>query len=513
MTMKNRIELKKLTLAMAIASTTLLTACGGSSSSSSDDSNVVPTDTSYTRQSTSVSVGDVCATVGKQSGQEIELANGDWKPWCELEGTITEDARLTTDNAYRLVGYVTVGSGGVELEADGDDSDIVDAATKAAVQEAGVTLTVDAGVNFRSSGRGSLIISRGSEIAANGTSDAPIIMSSQDEGYDGQGEWGGLVMQGFSKNNKCGDGSPDIICNTADEAGTGFHGGNDDADNSGSVEYLIVAEGGYEVQTDSEVNGITLHSVGYGTTIENVMVLNNADDGIEFFGGSVNVKNLILIDNSDESLDWDDGYRGNIQFSLIRQGLNYVGDHGIEADNRGFSTTALPLSHPTIANVTFQQVNATIGEGEAAKSGADDLFRFKEGTGATLVNIVADGYTECVRMDGADTGDTQPITLTNLKAECGSYEENSNVYLQLNDDAEEENITGYPTESTLISLGNAFEVTGNVADVDANTPVSASGSTDFFEETDYAGAVDPAVTASENAWWNWASVAIPAAFE
>jgi hypothetical protein len=510
MTMRNRIELKKLTLAVAIASTTLLTACGGSSSSSSGgSSNVVPTDASYLRASTSVSVGDVCATVGKQSGQEIELASGDWKPWCELEGTITEDAQLTTDNAYRLVGYVTVGSGGVELEEDG----ATPAETKAAVQAAGVTLTVDAGVNFRSSGRGSLIISRGSEIAANGTSVAPIIMSSQDNGYDGQGEWGGLVMQGFSKNNKCGEGSNDILCNTADEAGTGFHGGNDDADSSGSVEYMIVAEGGYEVQTDSEVNGITLHSVGYGTTIENVMVLNNADDGIEFFGGSVNVKNLILIDNSDESLDWDDGYRGNVQFSLIRQGLNYVGDHGIEADNKGRSTTATPTSNPTIANVTFQQVNATIGEGEAAKSGADDLFRFKEGTGATLVNIAADGYTECVRVGGADTGQTQLITLTNLIAECGSYSETENVYLTLKDDALATGITGVPTESTLITLGNAFEVTGGVAGVAAITPTSANGSTGFFIETDYAGAVDPTVTASENAWWNWASIAIPAAFE
>ncbi|MEH6449222.1 MAG: hypothetical protein V7765_11165 [Oleispira sp.] len=506
--MKNGIELKKLTLAMAIASTSLLTACGGSSSGGGNDP--APVDTSYLRDSTTVVVGETCATVGKQSGQEIQLADGSWKPWCELEGTISESAQLTADNAYRLVGYVTVGKGGVDLEAE---DGATEAETKAAVQSAGVTLTVDAGVNFRSSGRGSLIIARGSEIAANGTAVAPIIMSSKDEGYDGQGEWGGLVMQGFAKNNKCGEGSNDILCNTADEAGTGFHGGNDDADSSGSVNYLIVAEGGYEVQTDSEVNGITLHSVGYGTTIENVMVLNNADDGIEFFGGAVNVKNLILIDNSDESLDWDDGYRGNVQFSLIRQGLNYVGDHGIEADNKGRSTIATPTSNPTIANVTFQQVNATIGEGETAKSGADDLFRFKEGTGATLVNVAADGYTECVRVGGADTGQTQPITLTNLIAECGSYSDTENTYLVLKDDALATGITGVPATSTEITLGNAFEVTGGVATVTAITPVSANASTNFFTETNYAGAVDPAVTAAENAWWNWASVAIPAAFE
>jgi hypothetical protein len=500
-------ELKKLFLAMTVASATLLTACGGSSSSSSDDDDVVvvpPGNDTGTRFSETATEGDTCATVGIQSGLDIELADGSWKPYCYLEATLGQDATLTADNAYRLQGYVTVGTGG-ELEAE----DQTDAEKKLAVQAAGVTLTIDAGVHFRSTGRGSLIVSRGSKIMANGTAANPIIMSSKDAGYEDQGEWGGLVLQGFAKNNKCGEGSDDILCNTTDEAGTGFHGGNDDADSSGSVKYLIVAEGGYEVAADSEVNGITLHSVGYGTTLENLMVLNNADDGIEFFGGAANVKNIILIDNSDESLDWDDGYRGNVQFSLVRQGLNHVGDHGIEADNKGRSTTALPLSNPTIANVTFQQVNVKIGE----KSGADDLFRFKEGTSGTLVNIAADGYKECVRVGGADTGQTEQITLTNLIAECGSYSETENVYLTLKDDALATGITGVPTTSTEMTLGNAFEVSGGVAAVDAITPASANASTGFFVETNYAGAVDPAVTSAENAWWKWAEVAIPAAFK
>lgn len=494
-------ELKKLFLAMTAVSVTLLTACGGSSSSNGGPAPSPDVDTD-TRVSETVTEGDVCAIVGIQSGFDIELADGTWKPYCDLEGSILESATLTADNAYRLNGYVTVGKGG-ELKAD----KVTPAEAKQAAQDAGVTLTIDAGVHFRSSGRGSLIISRGSKIMANGTAAAPIIMSSKDAGYEDQGEWGGLVLQGFAKNNKCGEGSNDILCNTADEAGTGFHGGNDDADTSGSIKYLIVAEGGYEVATDSEVNGITLHSVGYNTTIENIMVLNNADDGIEFFGGAANVKNIILIDNSDESLDWDDGYRGNVQFSLVRQGLNHIGDHGIEADNKGRSTTALPLSNPTIANVTFQQVNATIG----TKSGADDLFRFKEGTGGTLVNIAADGYTECVRVGGADTGQTEQITLINLIAECGAYDDGT--FLVLMDDALASGITGVPTDSSVVELGNAFEVTGGIAAVDAITPTSANASTGFFVETNYAGAVDPTVTSAENAWWKWAEVAIPAAFK
>jgi hypothetical protein len=183
-------------------------------------------------------------------------------------------------------------------------------------------------------------------------------------------------------------------------------------------------------------------------------------------------------------------------------------DHGIEADNKGRSTTALPLSNPTIANVTFQQVNAKIGE----KSGADDLFRFKEGTGGTLVNIAADGYKECVRVGGADTGQTETITLTNLVAECEAYDDGS--FLTLKDGADASGIEGVPIVSSEVELGDAFEVMNGVAAVDAITPTSANASTDFFVETNYAGAVDPAmVTSADDAWWKWAEVAIPAAFK
>ncbi|MEY8263152.1 MAG: hypothetical protein RPR98_03010 [Bermanella sp.] len=490
-------KLNKLFLAMSlVGASAAMTGCGGSSSSDSPDV-VDPVAQGKTTNPVQapIEAGDSCGTVGTQSGLELLMENGTYLPLCDLNGSITENATLTADNVYRLNGYITVGSGHAEL----GDSDKSDAEVKQAVKDAGVTLTVDAGVHFRSSGRGSLIITRGSKISAQGTADAPIVMSSFDSGYDGQGEWGGLVIQGFAKNNKCGEGSLDVLCNTADEAGTGYHGGDDDADNSGSISHLIVAEGGYEVAPDSEVNGITLHSVGYGTSIENVMVYNNADDGIEWFGGAVNIKNLILIDNSDESLDWDDGYRGNVQFALVRQGLVNKGDHGIEADNKGLSNTATPISNPTIANVTFQ----------TGPEGADDLFRFKLGTQGTLVNIAADNYKECVRVEHVET----QVTLTNLLAECGSYSETENVYVTAKEGALASQVSGVPTASATVELGSAFEVTGGNAAVTSIEPASANGSTAFFTATDYVGAVNPNVTAAENAWFAWAAKTIPAAFE
>src|SRR5690606_976098 len=139
------------------------------------------------------------------------------------------------------------------------------------------------------------------------------------------------------------------------------------------------------------------------TTVENVMIYNNKDDGIEFFGGAVNVKNLILVDNGDESIDWDDGYRGNIQFALVRQGITNAGDNGIEADNKGKSNTAIPVSDPTLANITFQ----------VGAEGSTYLMRAKVGTKGTLVNVAADNYASAFRVEDPET----LVTLENVLVE------------------------------------------------------------------------------------------------
>ena len=466
-------ELKKLFVAMTAVSAMALTACGGSSD---DDNNGSGNNTSTS-----------CAGVGTLATDTYDI-DGVETPICNLQGVISQNATLTTDYVYRLNGYVTVGNGADELTANSNVQNI--------------TLTINEGVQFRSSGRGSLIISRGSQILANGTEENPIVMASEDYNFDGQGEWGGLVLQGYAKNNNCPENSEAAICNVADEADTGFHGGNNDADNSGTIRHLIVAEGGYEVAADKEVNGITMHSVGYGTTVENVMVYNNADDGIEFFGGAVNVKNLILVDNGDESIDWDDGYRGNIQFALVRQGLTNAGDNGIEADNAGLSNTAIPVSNPTLANITFQVGN----------EGAAYLMRAKVGTQGTLVNVAADNYAQAFRVENSET----LVTLENVLVEFSGTADND--IMRRDSGATEASIDGWSLASTsdTVTLGNAFEVTGGTAAVSpAATFTSANGSTGFFSTAAgaYIGAVDPAVTAAESAWWAWAADVLPDAFE
>lgn len=460
-------ELNKLLMAMTAASTMTLVACGGSSSSGGGETVVTPEPEA--ENVCTVGVGtESLNNDGTNETIVVDAADSAGVPVCNLSGIIDEDVTLTTDYVYRLQGYVTVGDGNVELASYDDVSS--------------VTLTVNPGVQFRSTGKGSLVISRGSMIMANGTAAAPIVMASEDLdaslddndeleslGFEGQGEWGGLVLQGFAQNNQCvAEYDAGEVCNTDDEAGTGFHGGEDDADSSGSITYLIVAEGGFEVAPDSEVNGITLHSVGYGTTLENIAVLNNKDDGVEFFGGAANVKNLVLVDNGDESIDWDDGYRGNIQFAYVLQNAEHDSDHGIEADSLGKEGSV--VANPAVANVTFKSVNPA----------KDELFNLKKDTMGLLDKIEATGYDAdgCAKLDG----DATDVTVTNSNlADCGAleFEDGTLAMISVN--------------------GEAFDKDSDPKTVTPVTTVSASttqnadnNNNSFMVETDYIGAGDVA---------------------
>ena len=473
-------QFKKLYMAMTAVSAMTLAACGGSSSSSSSDDSAGG-DTG-TDNGTVCTVGTGVESLNNDGTNEtiiVDAEQADGLPVCVLSGVISEDVTLTTDYVYRLAGYVTVGDGNVKLDAYDDVSS--------------VTLTVNPGVQFRSTGKGSLVISRGSKIMANGTAEAPIVMASEDLdaslddndeleslGFEGQGEWGGLVLQGFAKNNQCvAEYDAGEVCNTDDEAGTGFHGGEDDADNSGSITYLIVAEGGFEVAPDSEVNGITLHSVGYGTTLENIAILNNKDDGIEFFGGAANVKNLVLVDNGDESIDWDDGYRGNIQFGYVLQNAEHDSDHGIEADSLGKEGSV--VANPSVANVTFKSVNPA----------KDELLNLKKDTLGLLDKIEATGYgaDECAKLDGDATEVT--ITTSDL-SDCDG------VTFEKND----ENVV--VTAAELIVNGKTINKDTADKTVPAASPAVSATTTQnadnnnnsFMVETDYIGAGDAATWAA-----------------
>jgi hypothetical protein len=247
-----------------------------------------------------------------------------------VSGQITGKVTWSADSIYKLQGFVRVMDG--------------------------AELTIQPGtiiIGERSS-KGTLIVQMGGKIFADGTAEKPIIMTSEREpGFRNPGDWGGLVICGKARNNiTAATGQPTEL-----EGGYGgFHGGNDDNDNSGIIRYVRIEYAGVPINPNEEVNSLTLGSVGKGTIIENVMASYGLDDAFEWFGGTVDCKNLIAYRCLDDDLDVDLGYSGRVQFVLSIRGemlADQSGSNGFEVDNNGSGSTASPLTCGVFANITI----------------------------------------------------------------------------------------------------------------------------------------------------------------
>lgn len=212
----------------------------------------------------------------------------------------------------------------------------------------GATLTIQKGVVVKGeAGTGAnataLLVARGAKLMAEGTADQPIIFTSvADEIMPGEiaspnldpdidGLWGGVLILGkarISASNANGDISEVQIEGIPTSDPNGLYGGNDDADNSGVIKYISIRHGGTNIGAGNEINGLTLGGVGNGTVIENVEIVANQDDGIEWFGGSVNVKNVVVWNVNDDAIDTDQSWSGTLDnFVIIAPG-----DHNFELD-------------------------------------------------------------------------------------------------------------------------------------------------------------------------------------
>lgn len=482
-------KLKKIVLATAIAGAMGgLYGCGSNgdkveiniSDSSSVTTNNTTTSTADTTTSTVVSS---CPTFSTKAYNQVNGVNV-----CQLPSTILEDQTLTNDTIWKMAGTVTVGNGNVEIDAN--------------TVVTPVTLTIQQGTEVQglTGTFAAMIVTRGSKLVAKGTAAAPIIFSSDDEGYDGSNEWGGLVLHGYAPHNKCADAG--TYCNIDAEGESGFAGGYDATDSSGTLEYVVVTEGGYEFSAGNELNGISFVAVGNGTTVDHVQVNANSDDGIELFGGTVNIKHLVITAAEDDSIDWDEGYTGNIQYALIKQGS--VGDKSIEADTFG---TSLFLSKPTIANATF------LGKGTAS-----GMLNFKEGSGAFVHNSIAVPQTgatniaDCVLVKGADA--IAEITNGNLAVNnfisgCTNFAmDTSSPQVDLSADfgtatvfAVDPAIDGAYAATAADASGVALDLNATAANAAAGTNPNDRGS--FFDATDYLGAVAPGTAAADAWWYGW----------
>ena len=301
---------------------------------------------------------------------------------CELTGRIDQDITLSNTVVWKLNGMVKVGNGDKTLSSQ--DNVVTNP-----------VLTIEAGTMLRSGSGSSLVVTRGAEINAVGTATQPIIMMGDAGNLNDRGQWGGLVLQGYAYNNKC-DAAPGdaAYCNMVGEGATGNLGGYDNSDSSGTLQYVVVANAGNEISTGNELNGVSFQGVGYGTTVDHIQVHQNDDDGVEFFGGAVDVEYLVLTSNKDDDIDWDEGYVGNIQHALIVKTTSKDNSrHAFELDTKGDNVESAYLeSNPTVANVTALSL---LGASETAAAG--DGIHLKEGSEGRFFNVAMLGnFRNCV---------------------------------------------------------------------------------------------------------------------
>jgi hypothetical protein len=410
---------------------------------------------------------------------------------CTISGDVDEDYTMVASRSWIIDDIVRVGAGNVN---------VANQAAVDAIKAAGVTLTIEAGANIKATDDASLLVTRGSKINANGTAAAPITFSSLDDGFDGEGEWGGVVIQGFApqfgQGNTGACSGTGAVCNVQGEGGdfVGVYGGTDAADNSGVFRYVRIAEGGLIAGPNNEVNGLTLQGVGHGTQLEFVQVHNNLDDGVEWFGGTVNARYLVLTGNDDDDLDYDEGYQGNVQYVIVRKNPTKAGPTGsndprmIEANSS--DADFVPQTAAALANITA--IGSDVSAGEPG-------FRLRGAVTTTIFNTALTNVAQqCVRIDNADTnGDgtadvNSVIGLVNVIGDCeAGFFRGSNV--------------SDPNTNTAIStvtLNAAYAVQEARAQLDAApamTPVD-NGSGFTFDLTDYIGAVEPGTSAGQ-AWW------------
>ncbi len=245
----------------------------------------------------------------------------------------------------------------------------------------GATLTIEPGTLVQSTAGvgGSLAVCRGAKIFVNGTQENPVIMTSTndtlDSWHEGANEWGNLTIMGNALVSASHYGGEPVGDNTKEPTGMNekqmeglvadfdgdpkvMYGGNDDNDDSGSISYLSLRYGGRVIGLANELNGLSLGGIGRGTDIDHVEIMNNVDDGIEIWGGTVNLKYVNIWNVGDDSFDIDEGWRGKAQFGLIVQGFSADADQGSGVGDNCFETDgaedsdAQPVTTATVYNFT-----------------------------------------------------------------------------------------------------------------------------------------------------------------
>lgn len=291
--------------------------------------------------------------------------NGGGSSAINLSGVYTEDLTLNPANNYVITGPVLMASG--------------------------TTLTIPAGMTVRAQPVGVnayIAIQQGARINAVGSASNPIVFTSN-AGSPSSGDWGGIVMCGFAPINSTPDGSPDT---STSEVGGLSYGGNSPEDNSGSLQYVRIEYAGGAIDGNAELNGLSMYAIGSGTVVDYIQIFEGSDDGVEFFGGTVNVSHLVVVNSEDDSVDWTEGYTGSLTDVYVQHGASH--DKAFECDgyNTDFSNEGGYFSAPNVTNVTISGAND-----------AGEAIRLRAGTQGIFTNVLLTDFEEAFDLDG-DTG-------------------------------------------------------------------------------------------------------------
>jgi hypothetical protein len=319
-----------------------------------------------------------CDETDDDNSEEVEEITGN----VVVEENITENTTWTSENTYELAGRITV----------------VD----------GVTLTIEPGTVIKGqSGTGSnataLLVARGGTLMAEGTASAPIIFTAINDEItpediaagefaspnldpDVNGLWGGVIVLGKSRISASNEDDTDDASEVQIEGiptsdANGLYGGTDLEDNSGILRYLSIRHGGTNIGSGNEINGLTLGGVGSGTTIDHIEIVSNQDDGVEWFGGTVNVTNLLVWNVGDDGIDADQSYTGTISNFLV---ISPAG-HNFELD--GPEGTA-DYGAFTIKN------GVVVASDDEYERVSEDLINTDDNTSVTFQNVFITGIQE-----------------------------------------------------------------------------------------------------------------------
>lgn len=388
----------------------------------------------------------------------------------QITSNISNDTKWTADNIYELSGtnfiYVTNNS----------------------------NLTIEPGTLIKGN-PAALVITRGSKLYAIGTLEKPIVFtSSKPAGQRAAGDWGGIVLLGNARVNVPGG---EGTVEGGLDPNLGKYGGNDDTDNSGTLKYVRIEFAGIAFQPNNETNGLTLGGVGNGTEISYVQVSHGGDDGIEWFGGTVNGKYLVVNKTLDDMFDTDFGYRGINQFAIGISDpaiADISGSNGFEADNDAQGSANQPFSQSIFTNVTI--IGPIQDSLTAINSNYKRGFHLRRSTKQSIRNSIIAGFPSACRLESSNSesyyqNSKELKILNNIFAGYTKFMDSTSVNSSVISDSLLKNNR---TVKNVANLGLTSPVTAipnllPLANSPALTGVNFDSLPSFVQKTNYVGAM------------------------